>query len=123
MPAVLIVVLIAAVVLAAIVLYAVRQHAAAHNRVDAELHDERVPTLEYAVPTGQDPVVILAALEQAGYVATVDPQGAHQHVLVKCPRGIEAERESVRSAIESASVTTPIDGMPLAVDVRFLDEV
>jgi hypothetical protein len=102
--------------------FVLRAHAAKRERVDEELHDARTPTLEYAVPTGQDPAVILAALHREGYTATVDPNAAHQIVMVKCPEGLEAQRERVRSAIESANVTTADDGIPLRVDVRFRDE-
>ena len=117
-----IVILLALVALAAIVLYVVRQEMRQRERVDTKLHDDRVPTLEYDVPAGQDPTVILAALERAGYTATVDPGGPHQLVLVECPAGVDRERARVRSVIESASVTTPEDGVPLQVDVRFRDE-
>jgi hypothetical protein len=104
------------------VAYVLREHAAKREHVDEVLHDPRTPTLEYAVPTGQDPAVILAALHREGYTATVDTQAAHQIVLVKCPQGLEAQRERVRAAIESADVTTADDGIPLRVDVRFRDE-
>lgn len=108
-----------------ITLYVLRQQGSfvrRHNEVHRELQSETTPTLEYDVPTGQDPVVILAALDRAGYTATVDPKHAHQRVLVGCPAGIDGERERVRSVIESASVTTPEDGVPMRTDVRFRDE-
>jgi hypothetical protein len=105
-----------------IVVYVLREHAQERIEVDEELHDERTPTLEYAVPTGQDPVVILSALERAGYTATVDPNGAHQVVMIACPPGVESERAEIRSVIESASVTTPHDGIPFDAEVRFTDE-
>jgi hypothetical protein len=114
-------VLVALLVLGAVA-YVLREHTAKRERVDGELHDARTPTLEYAVPTGQDPAVILAALTREGYTATVDSQAAHQIVLVKCPQGLEAQREGVRAAIESADVTTADDGVPIRVDVRFRDE-
>lgn len=109
-------------VLAGAGMYVLRQHVRERQRVDEVLEDDRTPTLEYAVPTGQDPAVLLAALHRADYTATVDPSGGHQVVLVACPAGVEAERERVRSVIESANVTAPDDGVPLDVVVRFLDE-
>jgi hypothetical protein len=117
-----IVIVLALVALAAIVLYVVRQQARQRERIDEELGARRSFTLEYAVPAGQDPTVILAALTRSGYTATVDPRRAHQHVLVACPAGADRERARVRATIESASVTAPEDGVPPAAEVRFVDE-
>jgi hypothetical protein len=110
------------VALGAIVLYVVRQQVAERERLARTLGDEHLPTLEYAVPTGQDPVGILTALERAGYIATVDPNHALRRVLVACPDGLERRREHVRSVIESASVATPEGGVPPQPEVRFRDE-
>lgn len=117
-----IVIVLAVLVLAAAALYVLRQHVRERQRVDEVLEDPRTPTLEYVVPTGQDPAVILAALHRAGYTATVDPNGAHQVVMVGCPGGVDQERAQVRAAIESADVTAPDDGAPLDATVRFRDE-
>ena len=105
-----------------IVLYVVREQVSARQRVDEALHADETPTLEYAVPTGQDPAVILAALERAGYTATADPHHAYQRVLIACPDGLDRQRARVRSVIESASVTAPQDGVPIEADVQFVDE-
>jgi hypothetical protein len=110
------------VALAGIVLYVIREQVAHREKVDRELHDEQTPTLEYLVPTGQDPVVFLVALERAGYTATVDPHHARQVVLIACPDGVDRQREHVRSVIESASVVTPEGGVPPEPEVRFRDE-
>jgi hypothetical protein len=110
------------VVIVGMAMYVVREHVRKRERVDEELHDARTPTLEYDVPTGQDPAVPLAALEREGYTATVDIQAVRPILLVKCPEGLEVEREHVRSVIESANVTAPDDGIPLEVEVRFRDE-
>jgi hypothetical protein len=117
-----VVLVLALIALGAIVLYVARQQMRQRQRIDEELGSPRIAILEYAVPTGQDPTVILAALEQSGYIATVDLRGAHQHVLIACPVGIERERAHVRATIESASVTAPEDGVPPAADVQFVDE-
>ena len=93
-----------------------------HNRVHEELHEDRTPTLEYAVPVGQDPTVVLAALQQAGVTATSDPTHPHQTVLIRCPAGVDAQREGVRRVIESADVTTPEDGARVPHRVQFRDE-
>jgi hypothetical protein len=117
-----IVIVLALVALGAIVLYVVRQQVRQRERIDEELGGRRSFTLEYAVPTGQDPTVILAALARSGYTATVAPRGAHHHVLIACPAGVDRERAQVRATIESATVTAAEDGVPLAAEVRFVDE-
>ena len=117
------VIVLAVVALGALVLYVLREQTKQRERVDEDLREEHTPALEYVVPTGQDPAVILAALERDGYTATVDPSGAHQVVLVACPAGVDRERARVRAAIESASVSTLEDGVPVQAPVRFRDEV
>ena len=122
MAGVLIVTVLATVALLGVVLYIIREEAARRREIDQVLHDEGMPTLEYSVPTGQDPAVILAALERAGYIATVDPGITHEVVLVACPDGVARERDRVRALIESASITAPEDGVPQRLEVRFRDE-
>jgi len=119
-------VLIAVVVVAAIAGFFLigpgKRFAQRHNEVHEELHEDRTPTLEYAVPVGQDPTVVLAALEQAGFTATSDPSHPQQTVLIACPAGVDAQREGVRRVIESAGVTTPQDGARVPDRVQFRDE-
>jgi hypothetical protein len=86
------------------------------------LESARTPTLEYVVPTGQDPAVVLTALRQAGFVAATDSTTSGQRVLIECPEGVERQRARARSAIESANVTTHEEGAPVRVDVQFTDE-
>lgn len=118
-------VLAAVVALALITLYALRQQTGFLRRreqVDRELHSDRTPRLGYEVPVGQDPSLVLAALDRAGYTATTDNTHPRQTVLIACPGGVEGERRRVREVIESAGVTTPDDGAPVPVEVHFLDE-
>jgi hypothetical protein len=91
--------------------------------VQDDLESPRTPTLEYDVPTGQDPAVVLAALQQAGVTATNDSTTEGQRVLIACPEGLDRQRARARAAIGSANVTTQSDGVPMQVDVRFADEV
>jgi hypothetical protein len=116
----------AVLALALIVLYVARQQTGflhRHEEVDRALHSDIVPTLAYEVPLGQDPAVVLAALERAGYETTSDvTTHPRQTVLIGCPGGIEGEREQVRAIIASAGVTTPQDGVPVEAEVRFRDE-
>jgi hypothetical protein len=122
MAGVLIATVVALVAVVWIIVYSLREHTAKRERIDDALEGERIPTLEYDVPTGQDPSAILAALERAGYTATVDSHHAHQQVLVACPGGADRERGHVRTVIASATVTTPDGDVPLEPDVRFGDE-
>jgi hypothetical protein len=122
MAGVLVATLLVIVALVWIVVYVVRGETAKRRRVDHELHEDRTPTLEYSVPTGQDPAVILAALQSEGYTATVDPDHTQQVVLIACPGGLDRQRARVRSIIAAADVTTIDDGGPVDVDVRFRDE-
>lgn len=118
-------VLAAILAVALITLYVLREQTGflrRRERVDRELHSDRTATLGYEVPVGQDPTVVLAALERAGYTATTDNTHPRQTVLIACPGGIEGERRRVREVIESAGITTPDDGAPVPVEVRFLDE-
>jgi hypothetical protein len=114
--------LVALVAIAALVLYLLREQSLGRERVEAELHDAGTPTLEYVVPTGEDPVVVLAALERAGYTAGVDTHGARQVVLIKCPEGPERSRQKVRAVIETAGISTPKVETRSHADVRFRDE-
>jgi hypothetical protein len=107
-----ILILVGLVALGALVLWLLRDQSIAREHIDQQLHDPDTPTLEYAVPTGQDPVTILVALERAGFTASVDPHHTHQHVLVGCPDGVDHQRTLVRSVIGSTGRT----------DVRFVDE-
>ena len=122
MAGVLVAVLLAIAALVWVVVYVVRAETTKRKQVDHELHEERTPTLAYAVPTGQDPAVILAALESEGYTATVDPHHTQQVVLIACPAGLDRDRAQVRSIIASADATTLDDGARVDVDVQFLDE-
>jgi hypothetical protein len=117
-----IVLVVAILALALIVLYVVRQQVQHNQHAERIVEDNRTPALQYVVPTGQDPAVILAELERGGYTATVDPSGAAQVVSIACPAGVERERARVRSLISAADVTTPNEGVPVDVDVRFRDE-
>jgi len=94
-----------------------------HNDIHEHLHEDHTPTLEYLVPEGQDPAVLIAGLARAGFTALSDPTHPHQRVLIECPEGVDQQRGEVRSAIESANVTTPEDGVAVPTPVRFSDEV
>ena len=78
-------------------------------------------SLDYFVPEGQDPAVVLTALSAAGYSASVDPGDVHL-VHVEYPSGPD-ERERVRGTIESVRTTAIDSGSSLDPrPVRFVDE-
>ena len=89
----------------------------------AEEHrDPSVPTLDYRVPAGQDPVVLLTALSAEGYAATPDPREPDL-VHISTPAGPDHDRARVRATIASVRGTA-LDA-PAAMDpveVRFTDE-
>lgn len=117
MPAVLPFVLVGIVLLVlavAAVVVLIRQKAQREGEVVDRPESER---LSYQVPEGQDPAVVLTALEQEGY----RPVAHGAEIVVPCPDGREADRSHVRAAIASAPLNTQGDPSPRA-DVRFTDE-
>jgi hypothetical protein len=117
-----ILILVGLAALGALAIYVLREQSIERDQIDRQLHDPDTPTLEYVVPTGQDPATILAALERAGYTASVDPHHTHQHVLVGCPGGIAEQRTRVRGLLATATVSAPGSLTRLA-EVRFVDEL
>jgi hypothetical protein len=93
------------------------------TELQEELASPETPTLEYVVPVGQDPAVVLTALKGAGFAATSEQTPRDHRVLVACPEGVDRQRARVRSVIASAATTTTLqDGVPVQTDVRFADE-
>jgi len=77
---------------------AARGSAKAAARHDSPL-DPGTETLRYQVPDPQDPVVLLTALEGAGYTAHLDESAGTKHLAITCPAGRERERARIRSVI------------------------
>ena len=93
------------------------------EKTDERLHSPGAQTLNYIVPEGQDPTILVTALHHAGYEVVADPAGGEQRLLIGCPGGREADRAAIRAVIEHVQ-TTGIDGVGLRVDhARFEDEV
>lgn len=86
---------------------------------------ERRHALRYAVPAGQDPAVVLAALSHHGiHAEPEDHAEGLPYVVVPRPDGVADEavwREEVRSAIETAD-TSMLDPAHVSLPVRFVDE-
>jgi hypothetical protein len=78
-------------------------------------------TLEYAVPPGQDPVVVMSALGSGGFTTRMDSSGEVLHI--HCPDGREQARARARTVISEADESAIEHGRPVGHDrVRFLDE-
>jgi hypothetical protein len=71
--------------------------------------DPRVETLRYRIPDAQDPIVLISALDRAGYTADLDDVAGEKHLVVACPAGRDRERARVRSVL-GESDTTSIEG-------------
>lgn len=61
--------------------------------------DPRVQTVRYQVPDPQDPVVLITALEGAGYTAQLDESAGTKYLTIACPAGSDRERARIRSLI------------------------
>jgi len=61
--------------------------------------DPRVETLRYRVPDGQDPAVLIAALDGAGYTSDVVPEEGAKLLVIGCPAGRDRERARVRNVL------------------------
>ncbi|HEU5045024.1 MAG TPA: hypothetical protein VFT75_12910 [Nocardioidaceae bacterium] len=68
--------------------------------------DPRVDSLYYPVPHGQDPVVLVAAMKEAGYESSADTKDGQIFLVVNTPAGRDRERPKVRQVIASASHTS-----------------
>ena len=118
-----IVILLLIVALVVAVVWALQRRTAEAGAKQAHLHEnERSSTLAYLVPPGQDPAVLVAALEQCGYAAAAETTGGPLRLLVDAgPHG--RSREDVRAVIEGVRTSALDDGQPVrAGAVRFEDE-
>jgi hypothetical protein len=84
---------------------------------------ERVPSLRYVVPTGQDPAAVMAALMRDGFQVVRDDAATHsQDLLILCPAGIERERARARAVI-AHEAGVDMEGHPMPEHaVFFADE-
>lgn len=77
--------------------------------------------LRYAVPEGQDPAAVMAALAPAGYVARLTEDVDTRVLVIAEEEGERPDRGRVRALIAQSS-TTIQDPAAAPSDVRFLDE-
>ena len=102
-----------------VLMLALRRWTLDDARTEARLHQPGTHRLVYAVPGGQDPAVLLAALAHAGFTAVTDLEGGTERLLVACE---EHDRAQVRSIIEHVD-RGGIDGPEMHVGhVSFEDE-
>ncbi len=78
-------------------LFGMRRFTMEKAHTEARLLRPETPTVSYAVPNGQDPAVLMAALETEGFTAVCDTSGGMDTVVVECG---EQERGRVRAVIE-----------------------
>lgn len=113
-------ILVIVAVLGLVAALGLRRVVFALDETDGKLHQPDARIVAYAVPEGQDPAVLLAALERAGYEAITEEQRGATHLLAACPD--ERDRDIIRRVIEGVH-TTSFDGVPIDVGhIRFDDE-
>jgi hypothetical protein len=114
--------MIVVVLIVVLVFVAGRRWLGQRQRVADDLAAPSTATLDYRVPPGQDPVVLLAALGAEGFTATTSPDDATL-IRVACPAGPDRYRARLRAVIASVHTTAIDSGASFDVeDVRFTDE-
>jgi hypothetical protein len=126
MPFVLVLVLVVVVVVVIAFLALTRGGAAGRwGRERAAAHEELAgpaSTLDYEVPAGQDPALLVAALREEGYEAAPDPHRTNL-LHIECPSGPDRERSRVRATLGAVRSTAIDAGAPMDPGpVRFVDE-
>jgi hypothetical protein len=114
--------IIAVAVIVVFAFVAGRRWLGQRQRVADDLAAPSTATIDYRVPPGQDPVVLLTALSAEGFTATTSPADATL-IRVACPAGPDRYRAQVRAVIASVDTTAIDSGATFDVeDVRFTDE-
>lgn len=103
MPLVIVAVILLILIVVAVLMFGAGGFRAMRQRQDAlrqDAVDERVPSLRYVVPVGQDPAAVMTALMNEGFEVVRDDAATHsQDLLILCPAGVERERARVRAVI------------------------
>jgi hypothetical protein len=86
------------------------------------LSSSDVETLEYEVPEGQDPAVVVDALKRDGLDAVGQFRHGRQLVLIDATGGADRVRPRARAVIAHQAPLNPEDDVSPDVQVRFLDE-
>jgi hypothetical protein len=100
--------------------FALRRVTLDEGKTEERLKRPESHALTYAVPEGQDPAVLTAALAREGFTSVAELEGGVEMLLVECRH--ESDRATVRSIIEHVS-RTGFDGAEMHVEhVSFEDE-
>ncbi len=100
--------------------FALRRVTLDEAKTEAHLREPATHALQYVVPDGQDPAVLVGALTQAGFISAAELEQGREVLLVECPH--EDDRAKVRSIIEHVS-RAGFDGPEMHVGhVSFEDE-
>ncbi|MGH3480141.1 MAG: hypothetical protein ACRDPQ_10615 [Nocardioidaceae bacterium] len=111
--------LVGVVTVGLVFMLALRRWTFAEARTEARLRSPDTPTVTYAVPHGQDPVPVMAALAHEGFVCVPDIAAGVERLLIECA---EADRAKLRRTIQHVN-HTGFDGAAMHTDrVRFTDE-
>ncbi len=111
--------LVALLAVGAIVALGLRRWTLDEARTEGRLHQPGAHALTYAVPAGQDPAIVAAALSHEHFTTVTDYEGGHERLLVAAD---EQDRARVRDIIEHVD-RAGIDGPEMHVaHVRFEDE-
>lgn len=106
-------------VVGAVVALILRRATLDEAKTEARLREPGAHKVTYAVPTGQDPAVLVAALSRAGFTSVGDLEHGAELLLVECE---PEDRAQVRDVLEHVS-RTGFDGAPMRVGhVTFEDE-
>ena len=112
--------LVGVVALSVALMWAMRRWTLDEARTEARLHQPGAHTVTYAVPNGQDPAILMAALSRAGFTSVSDIEGGRERLLVEYHD--ERDRAQVRSIIEHVD-RAGFDGPEMHVGhVSFEDE-
>src|SRR4051812_9060936 len=66
---------------------------------ERDLERPETETLRYTLPPGQDPAIVLAALQRGGFAALSPATSGAPHVIIECPQGREQAREPARKLL------------------------
>ena len=118
-------VIIALLIVVGIIVLAGVRYLHRQARRQDEVKSTSVETLRYRVPEGQDPSLVVAALQKEGFEAIPDVQGAgaSHDVLIPCADGVERHRAHVRSVIQGAEQINFEGDRKQLPRVRFADEM
>ena len=116
-----IVVILAVLAIVACVFWALKQRVAGQADKEESVASPRTETLEYVVPPGQDPAVLVAALSKDGYTAVAD-SSAQPMLRIDVPQGRDRERAHVRAIISNVRGTSFEGGSVDTGEARFEDE-